>query len=778
MLSSTSTPVWASATADLIGNADSMAVSGQLNQLLGTHADTPIYIGTVVVNTAGTGQVLTPILPLAAQDVDEPFTLIGTTVGRVVVPIIPTGSGADLLVSLCQDNGGHPGTVVSQTRVPTSWINQACAVDGLDSAGPLAIATGNTLFYNGWQSVPWSPPATGATGGLNTAQLAQSGPYMIFAGGVDASNGNSSATVSVITWTGGSTISSSVLGPQLPQPLLSGGLAVTSDCLCYVGGVNINGVSSVVQSTVYVASWNDTTGAIGTWTAQANLPATLVFPGIGAYAATDTVYVVGGSTNYGGATATVSTVYYATIASQQLTAWTATAPLPMAIADPTVAVIGNWLIVAGGFDSSGNGSSAVYYAPIDAVTGSLGTWQTATSIPDGLYVEGNTATTNNAIVWPQAFSLSSGFPAQDALVMTWDANGPGIWNHQVSPIAVSNQDQVAAVMAIGDGTYQVFNFQPFTYITAGVVSVPMLSVPLPASGLTTNAIYHLLLQQQGGDLNDYLNVYLDVDALPGNPTVLTSTRDAYTWSAGITGTCVSIQVYGNTQTGQVWHTWEDSGARITTIIYATTPDCRLIGLYEATEITTALNTNTGFESGTVVPWTPITGSTLTISAVQAYEGVYSAHVVPNGSATTAGALSELIPCQPGQTVTVLTRVYSTTGINGSFAFSISVSWFTLTGTPISTSSNFTTIPATSWTPLSNPFTAPNTAYQCQIAVTENGTPPIGHDFYIDTVFIVIRGVAPQQSTVTQVEWSGPWPNPAWPGAGYGAWPPTGLVQLA
>ena len=767
-MATASMPPWNAPHNGLLGDASAIAGAAQVNQFLGTHAEACVYQGTAILTPVGTGAATSP-LTLATQDVDQPFTMSGTSIGRVALPLTPVGNGADLLASLCADSSGAPGAVIGQARIPASFTTQLGAANGLGTAGPLATAAGNSLLYSSWQSIPWAPPATGATGGLSTAQMAQSGNYFVFAGGVNAVNGNSSATVAILTWTGGSTLSGTRPGPPLPQPLLSGGFVATPDVLCYAGGVNANGSSYVVQSTVYLAAWDPSTGSIGTWSLQAALPAALVDPGVAAYDPTDTVYVVGGSTNYGPESAMVSTVYYATISGQQLTSWAAAQPLPVAVAAPTVAVIGNFLIVAGGYFSSGLGNPAVYYAPINPATGAPGPWIPGPPVPGGLYVQGSTAATDNAIAWPQAVSLATGIAVQDTLTLTWDANGPGLWTHQNPPLGVNNEDQVAAIVATGNGTYRIFNFEPFAYLTASALPVPMISVPLPVTGLTNGTTYHLLLQQQGGDLNDYLGVSTDVNVFPGHPTLLTGNRGAFAWSAASpSGTAVPLQIFSNAAPSAMpLHIWADNGARITSLISATTPDLSVLGVCEATRQSAAANANQGFQAG-IAPWT-VTGGTVTQSATQSFEGGYAAQVTPSGSAATVYLQSELLPCMPGQSVTAEGRMWFTNAVTSNA--SMSVNWYTLSGTYISTSSNNISVAAATWTDLANTFTAPATAYQYTVNPALSGTPAPGQVFYVDLARGYPTYAGPQASTVAHVEYASTWPTAAAPAG-------TGVVQLA
>lgn len=788
-MATSSTPPWSAARSGLLGDTGAVDASAQVNQLLGTHAGNRIYQGNQILTPTGNGGNGWAY-HLDAYDLAQPFTMSGTSIGRVAVPLLASGTGADLVVSLCANNSGQPGNVITQTRVPANWITSLSAVSAL--AGPssstpvtsytgslLATASGNALRYSGWQSVAWSPPATGATGGLSTAQLAQSGSYLIFAGGVNAANGNSSATVATLSWAGGTAVSSTMAGPQLPQPIQEGGLAVTSDSLCYVGGVVVSGASNTVQSTVYLASWNASTGAIGNWSVQTSLPSALVSPGIAAYNPTDTVYVVGGSTNFAPQTALTSTVYYASITGGQITSWATGAQLPLPLADPTVAVVGNTLIVVGGFTTGAAGSTAVYYAPINTSTGAPGTWQTGPPVPAGVYVEGPAAVSSTAIAWPQAFNLGTGFAAQDVFTLGWDTNGPGVWTHQIGPITVLNQDQVAGMVTTGSGTYQIFNFQSAAYITASLTSVPMISVPLPTTGLTNGGTYHVLLQQSGSDLNNYLRVMDDFDVFPGNPTALTRPKGSTTWTAATSGHAVPLQIYDNSNgtstqgsaNNQVVHTWEDSGGRIGTLVQAPTPDRRLLGLCEATvQPGPVLNANPTFTSGTA-PWAGNNGTLAQSSSFTHGALPFSAQFTPNGVSTQGYLESELIAIALQQPYTAACWFYSPTGYSNC---NIQINWYTAAGYAgyISSAVGATTsVAAATWTPLTvTAAQGPSTAVYATIGVYEHGTPPGTAVFYASAVTLQ-NALGPQLASVAQINYAGTWP-------GTGLWPPTGVTVLA
>ena len=207
------TPQWRGKHNGLLGDASAMADAGDVNQLLITHPAGALYRGNPVQSPYGAGGAGVAYA-LATADLDQPLTMSGTVIGRVDVPLLAVGQGADLLVSLCADSSGVPGTVITQTRVPASWIYQSSAVAGASqpssvlppllevTGNPLAIAADTPLAFGAWQSIPWTPSASGASGSLSTAQLAQGGDYMIFAGGINTTTQNSVATGAVVSWAG------------------------------------------------------------------------------------------------------------------------------------------------------------------------------------------------------------------------------------------------------------------------------------------------------------------------------------------------------------------------------------------------------------------------------------------------------------------------------------------------------------------------------------------------------------------------------------------------
>jgi hypothetical protein len=130
--------------------------------------------------------------------------------------------------------------------------------------------------------------------------------------------------------------------------------------------------------------------------------------------------------------------------------------------------------------------------------------------------------------------------------------------------SVSGYFQVGVYQSGASGQWQVFNLHLAGYDYATLGPVPMVSVPLPASGLTPGATYHVVLHQSGGSLNDSLAA--GVLGSGAGTHLLTSPAGAATWTqqAGIQ---VAVNVMDKTPGGPVLHLTEDGGDRVTSPVY-------------------------------------------------------------------------------------------------------------------------------------------------------------------------------------------------------------------
>ena len=763
----TTSPVWNAPQAGLIGDAAATAGSAQVNQFLTTHADTVIYQGNPIVTPNGAGGTAWAE-QFSTLDIDQPFTMSGTAIGRVAVPLLPVGNGADLLVSLCADNAGTPGTVITQTRIPASWISQLSVVSGVSgpsSAAPAVQYTGNPLavaqhysICGGTQSTgSWALPAGSDGSYIDAWAVANTPNCMILLGGLSTATSAAQNTAFTIAYTGTGQFPAAIPQPAMPATNVSGAATVQTDptsgteTLILLGGLLTS--TSAALSTVYAAQFNSSSGAISSWSAQTPMGTAVQTPAIatsGQY-----VYSIGGNTAAGLGFSPTNVVQFAQVQNGQISSWSTTTPLPAAMSSPTAVTIGNIIFVSGPI----SGSSVYCYAYVNA-NGTLGPWITA---PGFTFYSGLEQVGQYGVYF-------SGARGGDSL--SFSENGPDVaW--QTQNIATNG---ALAVVPGSAGQWQFYTISiftpPSTFTTYPLYLTPRISVPLPATGLTNSATYHVLLQQQGGDPNNYLRTHTDTNVFPGNPTLLTSSRGAYTWTAATSGTAVPLQVFDNAGPAAPgllpWHTWADKGARVQTIVCATTPDRRLLGICEATRIQIQRNANSGFESG-IAPWF-VSGATVLQSSTQVYEGQYSAQITPSGSAANVYIGSENIPCMPGQSITVNAWLWFTNSVSGNT--SVSINWYASVaagGGYISTSSNDVSAPAATWTQLTNTFTAPAGAYQYSIAPTLSGTPASSNVFYVDQAYSTDL-MTPQQSTVTALSYPSAWPG--------GTWPPLGSTVLA
>lgn len=141
----------------------------------------------------------------------------------------------------------------------------------------------------------------------------------------------------------------------------------------------------------------------------------------------------------------------------------------------------------------------------------------------------------------------------------------------------------------------------------------------------------------------------------------------------------------------------------------------------------ALNSNTGFESG-ISPWA-VAGGTVAQSSTQKHSGSFAAKITPNGTSNPVFIESEQIAVTPGNAYAVSAWVWFTNAVSGNY--STSINWYTSGHVYITTSNNVVSVPATTWTQVTNQFTAPAGAAYGTLVPALFGTPPVGQIWYVD-----------------------------------------------
>lgn len=772
-------PQFQAARNGLPGDQRAGNLASQAGQFLTAHGVTPSWAGNRVftpsapgTTTATTGGTVAPFSwqqagagQVAVSDVDQPFTLPSgvTSVGRAEVAVLASGAGADLQVLLCPDNGsGAPvtGTPLASAVIPASHITSVSPGGSLAAgAPPLATAAAAAAWAGPQSRYTWTQPAGTVNGSPTYASAVTSGNWTLFVAGVDGVSFNAVSAVAAVQYLGGGLVSGAVQQPGLPQGAWELMTAVTTDAVIACGGLTANSLSDVTAD-VWSASWDPSTGTLGAWSAQQALPAPLMCAGAAAWQ--NTVYLCGGTIDLA---TPQSGVLIGQEQNGQITAWTQGPSLPSPTFKPLTAVIGNWLIVAGGNINSTGTTAAVWYAAIQP-DGTLGAWQAGPSLPVSVMADWPgccLAVTDSAMIIVNGqylFNTPSGVYTRSLSIqsLTVGASGPASeWQMQAwsLPGGVMADSQCAAYPD-GQG-WELVSFQPGYYASAPLTLAPLVSVPLPASGLTAGATYHLVLRQLGGDTTvNYLSLGM-LNPVAGGGAQYAS-RYGSSWTAFPGPAAVAVNVEDATPGGPPVHLTQDGGARITTLVTAPASG-QLLGVLDTTAFPSVpLNSNPTFTSG-IAPW-GASGGTFTQSSAQVHGGYpFSGLLTPPGTATLSYAFSEPLPVTAGHWYTASGWFYSPPGAT----FSLSVNWSDSAGHYLATSSHPVSLAAASWTQVTNTFTAPPGAAKAQLVPTESGTPPATALLYCSNV--TLAEAAPGEiSAVTQLAYN----------AGY----PSGTVQLA
>jgi len=686
-----------------------------------------------------------------------------TTLGRVQLAMQAIGNGADVKITLYPDSSGNPNTSspLASTIMPASQIAALGAPGGL-ALGPGAMATpfSNILMTGPITQIPWGTSSTSASGLITSTSTANYGSYIIMAGGTDSNTSTAVSNVFSVPITG-TGAGAAITQPSLPQALANLGIAASVDSVVTAGGFT----GSATVTSVYTSSWNSNTGALDSWAAQTSIPVALDSPQVAIYN-DSTVYVIGGFTG----TSAVATVYIGSMQNQQITSWTSGPPLPVAGYAHVVGIVGNIIVVAGGVQTpTGAALSATYWSYINP-NGSLVGWQTGPSMQLGVaQFDGNTFVADSGLFVVGGFTVngSPGTMTNDLQSLTVTANGLGAWQRQ--QYAGSALSLPSGGFANGDGTYTLVSLgnQAGGFTNYSILyTVPFISVPLPATGLTAGGTYHVVIQQQRGDASNYIQLGQVNSSLE---FILTSLRLSNGPWFTQSGYQIMMNTFDLTASNPIIHTWHDpdssnTAAATTTSLY--TSRNLLLGYCENyAQPTGTLNINPTFTSG-VSPWTAVNG-TITQSSAQTHGGfAFSGLLTPTGGFTQAFAQSELIPVIRdiyGQPALYYTNgwFFSPTGWAN---FALDVNWFDQNQNFISTSSSNFTLTINTWTNCFDTFQAPETAAYLTIDPDEFGSPGPTNLLYMSDVTINLA-YKTTFSSVAAIEY------------GTGIWPPIGVTQL-
>lgn len=751
-------------------NREAVNHADQLNQFLGTANTQVVYPGVAILadNPGGNGQHLNlSSVPPDIQDRSQSFVMPAakTEIGRITLPLIQTGKGSDLKFTLCPDNGsGSPNlnAPICSTLIPASWLKNITIQGSLTTDVPPLVTTqyNSVAFLNDF-SFSWTQPAVGPGGAALYATPCTDGLYLILSGGYTGSG--PAATVATVQSLGLGVIGNPTLQPSLPQPTWYHGITTTSSSVIVAGGTD----GGAIYASVWSASWDVNTGSIGAWTAQTSLPVPFEQGAMTSWG--DFVYVVGGSAT-GALSDAYNTVYYADATNGQVQSWSLANKFPVGLQVPVVAAVNGWLIVCGGRDAANTARAETYYAKINETDGSLGPWYDGPDMPVAMYGLGSQwsyAATESALCTFSGLTSASTYTPQfqTLSVMT---DSIGTWWSQDSGAAGTYQ--IAAFPHGEPGNWQYNVIANTNYFGADTLVVPLVSVPLPATGLTPGATYHVVIHPLNETLSDYTQFY--TGSTGTLPTYLLRSR--YTngaWIPQVNGRVFPMTIYDNTPGGaQPIHLWQDPNGTLTNLdnqamsasTYVYDFYGRLLGYCDAiSQPQDPLNSNT-LTTASVSPWTA-TGGAITASAAQVHNGYAdSGLLTPDGVTAIVYAQSELISVTAGIAYTISSWLYMTTTYAN---VSMSVNWFDGNQVYMSTSSNVQTIGSATWTLFQNQYVAPVGAAYATLVPTLGGTPPAVNPLYLS--FAALRRTdGSTLSSVAEMNYDGT-----------NLRPPTGITQL-
>lgn len=739
------TPIWQAPVNGPQSQLDSVDSAGHLNQFFGAHPLSALGTGIPVVRpTTGTQSIFqhingSPGLPSA--DFAQAFTMSGTTIGRVTLPIYAFGNGADLMVTLCPDNSGNPNlfSPIAQVKVPASVIVATGAQTGLENADTVfQTPWNNTQFGSNFaQTIPWVSPAATANGAPSYFSVVTSGNYSLLLGGFDTTASTASALCFTVQYTGAGNINAPIPQPPLPQATFQAYAAATPDTVVLAGGTTTS--SSVTN--VWSASWDSSTGVIGAWSSQTALPVALTNGSAASWG--EYVYIVGGNTANTIASS-VNTVYVNSVSNSQLGNWTTSTPLPVALSLPFVGVVGNWIVVAGGVDTTNTCRSETYYAPISS-DGSLGAWRNGPSLfqaVDAAIAGWCFGVTDSSIIIYAGSTTGGGLGSYVQQLSVGPSGVANAWN-----VMRTNNGGFRASSAFTDGNgvwylmcYNINNTAEQNLFLA----TPTLSVPLYASGLSNGTQYWIVLQEiKAVSDSDYLGLGVSVNAY--SVDAKQSPRNQNSWSTYFSNYSVPLTIYDDSFPQAHYHLVEDLSTANTnsalyqrwlTVTYG--QNNLLSGVIEVSmQPNLALNSNPTFNT-TTSPWTA-TGGTLTRSNAHTQGGFsFSGLLTPTGG-VQAYASTELVPVKQttfGSEQWILGTgwFYSTTGYA---TFTLNLNWFDSGQNYISTTFNTVALSANTWTQVSTYGQVPATAAFFTVSPTEPGTPTNSNLLYISNCYGIL-----------------------------------------
>ncbi len=324
-----------------------------VNQLLGTHTTTFIYEGETIFSNYG-NNVFDNYQPLYTTEIDQPFTMSGTELDRILINIQTTGIGAPLLARLYADSGGSPtGSPLAQVTIPTSFLaNQSDA------------ATLQQAILGTWAQQP------NLSVNVESPALATDGASWVLTMGGGTPEPTPFASIGAL---GPSGVASWSATTPMPSGAISPAATYDPKSQLVIMGGGWNGTK-----TYYNTCWTGTIagGTVQSWSTATQLPTNTY--GSGLFAVNGYIYLIGGTS----ASGPLKSVYVATITNGTLGTWTTTTSLPITSGNVQGAVIADTEIIIG------DPTSGKWFISRDASSGSIASWTQLPSTPSDATILG------------------------------------------------------------------------------------------------------------------------------------------------------------------------------------------------------------------------------------------------------------------------------------------------------------------------------------------------------------------------------------------------------
>ncbi|WAL67156.1 hypothetical protein ORV05_05030 [Amycolatopsis cynarae] len=721
---------WQAAHNGFPGDYSAADASAQINQFLGTHPSSEVWHGTRIVDCAAWNE-LQQWGSLSAQDISQPFVLPAgsTSIGRIMLPVTPIGKGDDLLVSLWTDNAGVPGTQLASTVVPAKWFTAQAAIaanGGLVGAtSPLQTSLVNCLRPGYLVYQNWRPPATSPNGYAISGAALSVGNFGVVIGGFDSSTNNNVSTVYSIQYLGNGALGAPIPQTSLPQALSNLCAAATADGTIIVAGGRATSAVSSMTATVFASQLNANAGSVGSWSTQTSLPAPRDSGALVSWG--QFVYYIGGLDTTGTSQATV---YWAQVQNGQVGAWKTGPSLPGPLDSMAAGVVDGQIIVTAGNNSvAGVKNTTTYIAPLNSDGSVVGWFNASAPLPAAVSSVSGVALPGVGLVFSGGLNSAAGFDTTLHSLTVSPTTGVSVVKTSVATGSGQYGYPLVAFQR-GDGNWDTFTLFSNAVWWVTYFHTPDIPIPLPVTGLTGGATYHVMLQQRGQDPNNYLTFDLSYSSLS---TILTSNRWAYSWANAGNGFSLPIEVWDNSVPGDVPRLhglWEDSDSRATALQIANGGNGRLIGAVDAVQIgPTLMNANSTFETG-IANWGPITGGTAAWSSTVAHSGTHSMQLTPDGVSIYTAAECEPEPVTPGEFITAKAWAYFTNAVTNHYV--IVLYWWGATGSHLYGSVGpYFSASAATWTQASFSAVVPQGAAYASMHIKLDGTPAASQIWYID-----------------------------------------------